>query len=593
MAAVKVDSIFNLLSFNWLTGPIFDKELRVSSRRKRNYAVRFAYIALLTITMVLIWIEEVRFYGNISYRISRMARAGIHITMFIAWFQFVAAQIIAGVMLSTSISDEIYHKTLGTLMTTPITSFQIVTGKLLSKLLQTLLLIAISFPLLSVVRVFGGIPWDYVVSSLCITMSTVIFVGSLSMFYSIFTRRAYVSIILTILTLAAVFLLVPVTVLIIGVLTNIHVNEKEFFSFFAHANPYITMTINTVLMESPRGLRGYFFNWPLACGVMLAGSAVLVSFSVALVRKVALRQATGQPDIFSGKRNKKANKDADMPKISSIRRVTFSPVLWKETCSPLFGKRKILFIIAILLSVLIILGFYAVAAHENALDDEDFHVVMAIIFFSVGLLFTIILPANCITSEKESRSWHLLLATTLTEWQIVFGKIAGAFRRCFPSWCYLFAHIIIFTLFGFIHPLGLLQTIIIVFGVGALLTGSGLYFSTVFKRTTTAVIVNFIFAAVLWAGIPFFTAMVSVIGRFHDFGDFVEVYCNSIPYVQAAVSMDMTANGFNNLTSGHWLDGSSSVMVSTMLMVLFAAINSGLGLLFAWRAKCRFRTKIF
>jgi len=32
----------------WLTGPIFDKELRVSSRRRRNLALRFSYILLLT-----------------------------------------------------------------------------------------------------------------------------------------------------------------------------------------------------------------------------------------------------------------------------------------------------------------------------------------------------------------------------------------------------------------------------------------------------------------------------------------------------------------------------------------------------------------
>ena len=39
------DRLLGLLRLSWLTGPIFDKELRVSSRRRRNYVLRFVYVA--------------------------------------------------------------------------------------------------------------------------------------------------------------------------------------------------------------------------------------------------------------------------------------------------------------------------------------------------------------------------------------------------------------------------------------------------------------------------------------------------------------------------------------------------------------------
>ena len=42
-----------------LTGPIFDKEMRVSSRRRRNYVLRFLYIGLFTLLLALIWAESV------------------------------------------------------------------------------------------------------------------------------------------------------------------------------------------------------------------------------------------------------------------------------------------------------------------------------------------------------------------------------------------------------------------------------------------------------------------------------------------------------------------------------------------------------
>jgi len=209
MITILYNFICKVLSPFRLTGPIFDKELRVSSRRSRNYILRFAYVALLTAFLVLVWIEAMGQSGSSLYRISRMAETGKFIVICVVWFQFCATQFLAIILLSNSIGDEIYHRTLGLLMTTPINSFQIVMGKLLSKLLQLVLLLAISLPLLAIIRVMGGVPWNYVISSLCITLTTVIFVGSLSLFYSIFCRRAYAVIIMTIMTLSTIFALLP------------------------------------------------------------------------------------------------------------------------------------------------------------------------------------------------------------------------------------------------------------------------------------------------------------------------------------------------------------------------------------------------
>ena len=132
-----------------LTGPIFDKEMRVSSRRRRNYVLRFLYIGIFTVLVAAVWAEHVAYNRSSVYQTSRMASAGVTLVVTVLWFEFLAAQVIAAVMLSTSISDEIYKRTLGVLMTTPIGSFQIVLGKLTSKLLQIVLLLAISLPLLA------------------------------------------------------------------------------------------------------------------------------------------------------------------------------------------------------------------------------------------------------------------------------------------------------------------------------------------------------------------------------------------------------------------------------------------------------------
>jgi ABC-2 type transport system permease protein len=175
MTTASINIFINMFNPARFFGPIFDKELRVSSRRQKNYTLRFVYIILLTIFLALAWLNAVQYIGSSTLNlVARMADAGKTVIRMIIWFQFIVTQCIAVIMLSTSISDEIYNRTLGVLMTTPISSFQIVMGKLFSKLLQVMLLLAISLPLLAIVRVFGGVPWNYVVSSLCITLTTVI-----------------------------------------------------------------------------------------------------------------------------------------------------------------------------------------------------------------------------------------------------------------------------------------------------------------------------------------------------------------------------------------------------------------------------------
>ncbi len=528
--------IVRLVSLSWLTGPIFDKELRVSSRRRRNYVLRFAYLALLTILLVLFWLTEMRYGGPGLWQSSRMAEVGKMIIACIVWFQFIATQILAGIMLSTSISDEIYHKTLGLLMTTPINSFQVVLGKLLSKLLQLLLLMAISLPLLAVVRVFGGVPWGFIVCGLCVTLTTVLFVGSLSLFYSVFSRRAYVVIILTALTVGVVFGLVPLFgVMYLETGQSGPWSVLGFIDALSYVNPYICLVITTEEMMSPRGagwITGLY--WPVQCAVMLGGSVLLLFLSVLMVRRAALRQATGQLGVSSKKRRRKRQGD---PKIAvervyeaAPRRVRGSAILWKELKSPLFGRRKLLFVISIAIGLILLFITYAFFADSHDLDDRDVHMIYCVIFMGLGTLFAMILPATCITSEKESRAWPLLLATTLGGWQILGAKFVGVLRRMLPIWCLLFGHIILFTLAGIIHPIALFQTAMLVGWLVAFLSGSGLYFSTRFKRTTTAVIANFTLAATIWGLAPLlivFLAELRVIDN-----NFIGSYLDANPFVQ-------------------------------------------------------------
>jgi len=600
MTAVSLNLFGRLLSLSWLTGPIFDKELRVSSRRRRNYVLRFAYLAFLTTFLALVWIEAMGYTGSALVKISRMAEAGKAIVAYTVWFQFCVTQIVAVIMLSTSISDEIYNRTLGLLMTTPINSFQIVMGKLLSKLLQLILLLAISLPLLAIVRVFGGVPWSYVISSLCITLATIIFVGSLSMFFSIFTRKAYVVIILTCLTIATLFALLPFMVFLFLYALDLQaiVSEKILLGIIFLPNPYCNMFFNTMTMMTPRLPAGMpSFAWPLHCGIILAASATLLFVCVIRVRKVGLRQATGQLGSSSRKRRlRKSSSQAladEQDLVVEPRRIVGPPVLWREWKSPLLGRRRFITVITIVsICLILLLIMYFLCGVEGLLDDKEIQEAYAVVFLGLGTLTTVVLASTCITFEKESRSWPLLLTTTLDDRDILLGKFVGTVRRCSAAWLLLLGHTVIFTLIGVLHPAAIFQTGILVTWVVVFLTGSGLYFSSCYKRTTTAVMMNFALAAVIWGIFPFVMAMTGLMNR--EIRPLIETCMDMHPIVHAIVIFETAVK--NDGSYGWFSFGSVEHLGgvrSTVWMLTCMAGYVSLGLLFAWRAKCRFRRNIF
>jgi ABC-2 type transport system permease protein len=568
MSAVVLDRIVHIVSLAWLTGPIFDKEMRVSSRRRRNYVLRSLYIVLFTFLVALVWAETMSYRSTWTYQSSRMALAGQAIVNVVLWFEFITVQTIAAVMLCTAISEEISHRTLGVLMTTPIGSFQIVIGKLLSKLLQLLLLLGISLPLLAIVRVFGGVPWDLLLCGLCVTLTTALFVGSLSLLFSIFTRRAYAVIITTIVMLGLLFALIP----LLAAFLMYYPQEPpaSFWRGLSYVNPYAILVEATASAYGSHLIAGA--RWPIHCGVMSGASGVILLLATILVRKAALHQAMGQTGLWSGRGARRAERSMAEGRVA---RVIGPPVLWKG-CRGLLGRRKVMNAIAGIAVVGLLAWTYVMAYRDGNLGAAGVQAMYLLVFFSVGMLATTVLPATCITAKKESQTWPLLLATSIDAWEILAGKFGGVVRRCLPAWVLLFGHAAGFAIAGYIHPVAILQLGLIVLWTTVFLSCTGLYFSLRFKHTTTAVIANLGTAAGLWAIFPLMMAIVMAVG--HVDSDLIEPYLDMNPFVQASVVAMAT------IQADHYLDyrwvqgGLSSAADATGWILLTALIHGIIGL---------------
>ena len=602
MNVVLTNPLSRLAGLSWLAGPIFGKELRVSSRRRRNYWTRSVYLAFLTVFLVVIWLDVVDFANSSgTYIASRLARAGKQIIVILIWFQFYATQLVAVVMLSTAISDEIYHRTLGVLMTTPITSFQIVIGKLSSKLLQLILLLGISLPVLAVVRLFGGVPWDYIISSLCITLTALIFVGSLSLFFSTFSRKAYVVIVLTIVSLGLLF---GLPVVLMGRI-SLRLSSRNILQVaLCHTNPYVMLEMGKRIMLDPRWIGRIYFSWPVHCGMILTASVFVLIYCMRRVRKIALAQAAGRPNVIERLRRflimKFTRNTKTIPIDNRIRRVKGPPVVWKELKSRISSREKLIVAFVIGLEVAMIVAMYLFPFLVSALGLEQAHVLYIWAFMGLGTISAIVLPSTCITSEKESHSWPLLLITPLTDWQIVFGKFIGVLRRSMFIWLLLFVYVGLFWIFRSVGSLALLHFILIITGTIVFLSGTGFYFSSRLKSTSMAVIANIMLAVLLWGVVPLLLGFFREVSRGNYLGrmiyigvrDLGELYLSLVPFIQARVVMVST------FTRSYWssyrwpyhnLDPLESTYYIFVVMLFYVLV----GLLFAWRATRRFRRNIF
>jgi len=340
-------------------------------------------------------------------------------------------------------------------------------------------------------------------------------------------------------------------------------------------------------LMSPRGMSARLMGyWPLHCAGMLGAAAVLLLLATIRVRKVALRQIVGATARPMRKLKKVRIRHAHHSWL--YRRMGNWPVLWKDLRTPVFGCSRARKLIVTLLIVAVLAFVYIGLALENAWGDDDVHAMFCFLFTLLGTLLTVIIPATCVTAEKEARSWPLLLGTTHGDWRILCSKWLAMLRWCLPIWMLLFGHVLFFVVIGIIHPLALIHLGIVMTGIINLLIGTGLYWSTRVRRTTTAVVCNLIVPLVIWLLIPVLWGTVIEISSISD--KTLEHYMDWHSIFQAGYIGDACSLNRSPLRMGQ--DG-LDVADFTQLLLKSAWLYSMIGLGFAWYAKRLFRRRIF
>ena len=276
-----------------------------------------------------------------------------------------------------------------------------------------------------------------------------------------------------------------------------------------------------------------------------------------------------------------------------------SPIVWRELRKPLLRDR-IVQIVAMCAVVFYLMYTYAILGASGAMRRPETQAFFVCMFLLAGMLCTAMDSATCIAPEKQARTWPALLCTPVSDWHILLGKAGGTAFRCLSVWIFLAAHVVLFTLLGFLHPIAIIHVGLLAAWSGVFLTCTGVYFSTKYRSVTTALLMNLGLAGMLWVLIP---VGANLLGDVFGDREISENILATNPVVQAWVVVDGATNTSHDVDVIHtFADGSLRYRwpgthcgwLQTTGIMLANTLGYGLvALWLAWRTKKMFRRNVF
>jgi ABC-type transport system involved in multi-copper enzyme maturation permease subunit len=558
-------------------GPIFEKELRATSRRKRSYLLRVIYLGALLLLLLFAYAvtDGGRGFagGGVAWRVQRQAMLGQVFFACFAIFSVGAMAMIAPVLTSTAISAERLHKTLHVLLMTPINAWQIVTGKLASRLLVALTLVGLSLPVLALVRLLGGTEVREMFNVIALVAATAICTASIGLLLSIFISRAYGVILFSYGSILFLYMGVPLLMLV--PFMNNPAPPFHVFRAITIISPFFCVAF----LVLPGGMM-MTANWHWCVVGQLALSAGFVTASALLLRRMQRREGSVRledappPEPAAAV---DASQDSALPpvphahrKLRRGREVGDNPVLWRELGRPLFN-RKWQSIAAGIVFVALLVVSYMLFWAADALDDRELQGVYGVLFNGAMWLVIAVLAGTAIAQEKESDTWTLLLATPISGSRIVWGKVLGLARRMIWPILLIAAHFSVFAAAGVISWVVVPCVVWIIVSFNTLWIATGVLCSLLVRRVTFAVILNLSIAVVLYAVVPI--ALVIAFSLLEWDEELMEMCGWGIPYPYIVISAQSLSPEFDTSRTVYAPGGIYLTSVEFLLAIAIAGMT--------------------
>lgn len=446
-------SFWHLLPAN----PILVRVVYGASRRQRHLWLRFAY--LLTLVGVVLLKLIFPLTGGES-SLSELAKSASQTFKWASTVQLGLMCFLAPAFAASAITQERDAQTFNILLSTPLSSAQIVFGSLMSRLYFVLVLLLAGLPIFLMTMVYGGVTTSQIVKSFALAATTAVLTGALAIFIamsSVGTRRTIFSFYLVIgLYLFGVYLLGlwPRT-WIDAAAANVSGRKM---SYLTALHPFLSLEVALNLVDAPPEGRlmthgaivRYALAYPWAAYLVWTSALALLLTSASIVfvrRGVKTGEMTFWRSVAS-----RFTRETTGDRTRAPRTVWANPVAWREarTKAAGGGLTRWTIILGGFVACVALFVYYLNGTLQTS-EVPRWLSAVVIIQFGIVLIIATNTAATSLTREKETKTLDILLTTPLTSRYILWGKLRGLVSFAAPMLLGPFVVLLLFGTYGAIR----------------------------------------------------------------------------------------------------------------------------------------------
>jgi ABC-type transport system involved in multi-copper enzyme maturation permease subunit len=431
------------MAWRWGPGPVFWIELRAAARRWQTYAVRVGFILALMVALAVVWESKVGNHERLS--VNQLASAGETFYYGLVGTQLTLILLAAPAATAGAVCIDKSRGCLLQVLTTDLSSAEIVLGKLAANLTPVFSLLLAGVPVLGAATLIGGIePWT-VFGALFICAGTAVFGCALALLLSVWAGRTHEVLVAAYAVEAAALLACPLWVIAAEIAGTPGASAPD---WLRKANPY---WLAFAPYSSP-----FSSDWvdPLLFFAGCAAvAATLTVLAVLAVRPAVIRYGTVTQRPPAARQRRRRLRLWPEPTLD------WNPVLWMEwrRQQPSRWLRAIW-----LLFRVGALSLSAAAVGLNLLQfriNDDLIPVMNAFVVTFGLLLFSVSAVTSLADERVRGSLDVLMTTPLTTVSIVLAKWWGTFRTVILLALFVVVNLTLSLVFGsrfgVIRPVGL------------------------------------------------------------------------------------------------------------------------------------------
>jgi ABC-type transport system involved in multi-copper enzyme maturation permease subunit len=523
--------------------PIILKESLTTSRRFRFYLLRLGYLAAMAGFVAIVWrfmeaqLRPVMLsspgaaVASVAAIQSHMADMGKLIVVAIVWFQFIAAQMVAVLLMCNSFSSECQKRTVVGLLTTPLSYFDIAVGKTFGGIRQVLILLACSVPLLALLRIFGGVPLSFLVQAFIMTVGAVLLAGAVSFYFSIVFSQPYV---------AAFFALLIVSVTSIFTMMGMYYMTQDLlrpggqFSGLHLSSSSVAFLLSVwFLRHGAKALRNTAHTKAWGDREEVYVQPVLTRADEFWLNHYGTAAPVVTPQNVNDAEYWNTPSDETLAVVEAEKAAAAalpelepaygqceqygSPIIWKD-CRDRFIKSFLARFLLLIMPWYLGSVFYALTLMSGNFMRLEINAWFYCALLGLGGILTAGLSALTVASERAARTWPILQTTPLSDWHILRDKALGVFMRFWPLWLILVLHTLLFTFVRALPPAMLLIVPMQIVAVNVFAIAAGMLIGLRVRQVGVAILTAVGLTAFVWLLLPYTIDMATVAAGGGDYG---------------------------------------------------------------------------